>query len=64
MIFCCVYIVILIDKITSSNLEYIFIVIGFSHNKKYILTLEFYVDSTNKSLSENTKLALKCNVNQ
>lgn len=48
-----------IDKFKISNLEYIFIVIGFSHKKKYISTLKFYADSTNKNLSENAKLALK-----
>ncbi|KHD34115.1 hypothetical protein NL50_17935 [Clostridium acetobutylicum] len=48
-----------IDKFNLGNLEYIFIVIGFSHNKKYISTLKFYVDSENKNLSQNAKLALK-----
>lgn len=48
-----------IDKFNHGNLEYIFIVIGFSHNKKYITTLKLYVDSINKNLSENAKLALK-----
>ncbi|WP_160680938.1 hypothetical protein [Clostridium sp. C8-1-8] len=48
-----------IDKFNISNLEYIFIIIGFSHNKKYVGTLEFYVNSSNESLSENAKIALK-----
>lgn len=48
-----------INKFKIGNLEYIFFVIGFSHNKKYIPTLKFYVDSTNINLSENAKLALK-----
>ncbi len=48
-----------IDKFNIGNLEYVFIVIGFSHKKKYISTLKLYADSTNKNLSENAKIALK-----
>ncbi|MGP1434225.1 MAG: hypothetical protein ACTTKP_08095 [Catonella sp.] len=48
-----------IDKFNIANLEYILIIIGFSHNKKYIPMLKLYIDSKNKNLSENAKLALK-----
>lgn len=48
-----------IDKFNIANLEYILIVIGFTHNKKYVPILKFYINSKNKNLSENAKLALK-----